>query len=206
MYLTLLEKGFGIGLLVAAIVGPIAILCIRSTLTHGQAIGLAIGLGASLADALFGLVAALGLSFVADFMIGHQYLLRFLGGSFLLYLGIKTFFEEPAQQAAVIHSKGLLSTTASTFLLTLSNPVTIFSFTAIFAASHIDTESINRLHISLLVGGIFIGSMVWWGVLTSILKIFHARMNKHTLTLINKCSGGILAGFGALTIISLLVK
>src|SRR6185437_937183 len=94
-------KGFGVGFTVAAIIGPIGILCIRRTLSDGPAVGFAIGLGAALADAVYGLVAGFGLTFIANFLISQQLLLQFFGGIFLIYLGIHTFFAHSAQAAHV---------------------------------------------------------------------------------------------------------
>jgi threonine/homoserine/homoserine lactone efflux protein len=203
-HLMVFLKGFGIGFAIAAVVGPIGILCIRRTISDGQLVGLAIGLGAALADATFGIIAGFGLTFLADFLIAHQASLRFLGGLFLIYLGLKIFFEKPSTQAAEITGRNLVHLTISTFLLTLTNPLTILSFMAIFAGLGIGTA--NYLAALLLVLGVFLGSMVWWIILTSILRFFHAKVNQTTLTFINKCSGGIIAGFGVLSIFSLLVK
>lgn len=206
MYYEMLFKGTGIGFLVAAMIGPIAVLCIRNTLAYGQLTGLAIGFGTTLADLIFGLIAAFGISFVADCLVAHTSLLRVIAGVFLLYLGIKTFIEIPKDVAPELHSKKIFSTIGSTFFLTITNPVTILTFTAIFAGFGIDTEATNNLAVFILLIGIFVGSMAWYCILTSFLRLFHNRMNHKTLILVNKCAGGILAGFGVLTITSLLIK
>jgi threonine/homoserine/homoserine lactone efflux protein len=108
-------------------------LCIRRTLANGRVYGLASGLGAATADACYGSIAALGLTLIAAFLIDQANWLRLIGGTYLCYLGIKTFRSKPAVQAARADGSGLLGAYTSTLLLTLTNPMTILSFAAIFA-------------------------------------------------------------------------
>jgi len=197
-------KGFGIGFGIASIVGPISLLCIRTTLTYGQISGLAIGFGAALADAAYGLIAAFGLTFISNLLLNHQHILRVVGGVFLLYLGLKTFFEKTYLHADTLKPAGIMRTVIGTFFLTMTNPLTILPFLAIFTAIGCDDENTNYAGASLLVFGVFIGAMVWWTILTSFLKLFHARMNQRTLNSINKFSGALIAGFGVLSILSAL--
>ena len=128
-----LLKGIAIGLSIAAPVGPIGVLCIRSTLAEGRIQGLVSGLGAAAADALYGCVAGFGLTLLSDLLTGQQTWLRAIGGTFLCYLGVKTFLAQPGERVASEASLGLLGAFSSTFLLTLANPVTILAFGAIFA-------------------------------------------------------------------------
>ena len=128
-------KGAALGFSIAAPVGPIGILCIRRTLQYGRFSGLFSGLGAAVADMIYGIIAAFGLTFVSDFIIAEKFWLRLFGGIFLFYLGGKTFFAKTLDlsQTKITH-KTLLSDFISTFFLTISNPLTIFSFVAVFAA------------------------------------------------------------------------
>jgi threonine/homoserine/homoserine lactone efflux protein len=197
-------KGFGIGFTVAAVIGPIGILCIRRTLSDGQAVGLAIGLGAALADATYSLIAGFGLTFIANFMLSQQVLLHFVGGIFLLYLGFKTFRDEPTTHAATVSGTGLIGTAFSTFFLTLTNPMTIISFAAIFAALGIDAS--NYASGIKLVSGVFLGSALWFILLTTFLSFFHKKIGHKGLNLINKISGSIIIGFGLLSIGGILIK
>lgn len=206
MYPSIFFKGFGIGFGIAAAVGPISLLCIRSTLTKGQIAGLAVGLGAAFADAVYGLIAAFGLTFVSDLLLAHQSLLRLFGGLFLLYLGLKAFFKKSNLKEATLERKGLLNTVIGTFFLTMANPLTIIMFLAIFNNLGFDHEHTNYIAASLLVTGVFIGAIIWWIILTSFLKLFHARMNQRVLHIINMCSGILIATFGILSILSLFIK
>ncbi|MCX5922925.1 MAG: LysE family transporter [Candidatus Dependentiae bacterium] len=203
--LTMFLKGLGIGLTISAIVGPIAIMCIRRTLSDGQRVGLAIALGAALGDAMYGTIAAFSLTFISDFLLAHQAMLRFIGGIFLLAFGIKIFFETTKPASITVHGHRLLNIIIGTFFLTISNPITILSFTAIFASLGVGTEQVNYTSALSLVGGIFIGAMTWNIILTSILVKFRTHITPRVLHLINQASGGIIAGFGVLSLFSLLI-
>src|SRR6185312_8691316 len=129
----LFVRGAILGFSIAAPVGPIGVLCIRRTLAGGRLVGLLSGLGAATADACYGAIAAFGLTAVSSRLVGHQDALRIVGGLFLLYLGIRTFFAAPAQTAKSGQRRQLLSNYLSTLGLTLTNPTTILSFVALFA-------------------------------------------------------------------------
>lgn len=206
MYPSIFFKGFGIGFGIAAAVGPISLLCIRSTLTQGQMAGLAIGLGAAIADAVYGFIAAFGLTFISDALVCHQNILRLIGGLFLVYLGLKTFFSRSDLKEATLRKHGLLNTVVGTFFLTMANPLTIVMFLAVFTGLGFDCESTNYLAASLLVAGVFIGAIVWWTILTSFLKIFRTKMNQRVLNIINICSGILIATIGALSVLSFFFK
>src|SRR6266566_8617346 len=126
-------RGVAIGFSIAAPVGPIGVLCIRRTLAEGRGCGFASGLGAATADAVYGCVAGFGLTSVSNLLVSQQTWLRLIGGLFLCYLGVKSFFARQARSAAASKSGALTGAYASTFLLTLTNPMTILSFAAVFA-------------------------------------------------------------------------
>src|SRR5512142_2590739 len=113
-------KGFAIGFLIAAPVGPIGVLCIRRTLADGRAIGFVSGLGAATADMTYGSIAAFGLTAIQNVLVAQQFWLRLLGGLFLVYLGVRTFITRPAEKAAAgTMRRGALAAYASTLGLTL---------------------------------------------------------------------------------------
>src|SRR5258706_16191577 len=129
----LILKGMIIGFSIAAPVGPIGVLCIRRSLAEGRQMGLATGLGAATADALYGCVAGFGLTAISNFLVGQRFWICLMGGLFMCYLGVRTFMSKPAERMAEIRKSGLLSAYGFTLLLTLSNPTTILSFIAVFA-------------------------------------------------------------------------
>jgi threonine/homoserine/homoserine lactone efflux protein len=199
--LDLLLRGGLIGLSIAAPVGPIGVLCIRRTLAEGWVFGLVSGLGAATADALYGCVAAFGLTAISAALVSHQTGLRLIGGLFLCYLGIKTLLAQPAEQAANVQGSGLSRTYASTFFLTLTNPMTILAFAAIFAGLGLAETSGGYASAGLLVVGVFLGSMCWWLLLSSVVGIFRTRFSASGLLWVNRVSGLIILGFGAYALI-----
>ncbi|MBE9524061.1 MAG: LysE family transporter, partial [Chloroflexi bacterium] len=166
MDLNLLLKGFVIGFSIAAPVGPIGILCIRRTLVQGSLSGLISGLGAALADAVYGSIAGFGFVVITGFLIDQQMWLRILGGGFLLYLGIRTFFSKWRAESVDQSSTNLWGDFISTFTLTLTNPMTILSFIAIFAGMGLGSVGDNFLSVIVFIFGVFFGSMSWWSAVS----------------------------------------
>lgn len=197
-----LLKGLAIGFSIAAPVGPIAVLTIRRTLTEGRASGLVSGLGAASADAIYGCVAGLGLTFVSQFLVSQQMWLRLGGGVFLCYLGLKTVSARPADQSAVGKGKGLLGAYASTFFLTLTNPMTIISFAAIFAGLGLAGARGNYASAGALVLGVFVGSALWWLILSGGVGAFREKFGPNGLRWVNRVSGAVITGFGVFALLS----
>jgi threonine/homoserine/homoserine lactone efflux protein len=196
-------KGLVIGFSIAAPVGPIGVLCIRRTLAEGRAYGFVSGLGAASADAFYGSIAGLGLTLVSDFLVNQQNWLRLIGGAYLCYLGIKTFMAKPAEQAAGVRGRGLIGAYGSILFLTLTNPITILSFVAIFAGLGLGRANGDVLSALWLIAGVFSGSCLWWLILVSFTSIFRSRFNARALSWINRLSGTIIGGFGIAILVSL---
>ncbi len=188
-------KGLIIGFAIAAPVGPIGVLCIRRTLAEGRVVGLLSGLGAATADAVYGCIAGFGLTLVSDFLVDRAFWIQLLGGGFLCYLGIKTFLDVPAEQAAAPSAR-LVSAYGSTVLLTLTNPATILSFVAVFAGLGLASMGQDYAAASILVLGVFSGSGLWWVLLSSGVSFFRGRFNTQRLRWINRLSGIVLIAFG----------
>jgi threonine/homoserine/homoserine lactone efflux protein len=203
MDLNFFLRGLIIGFSIAAPVGPIGVLCIRRTLADGRASGLISGLGAATADAIYGSIAGFGLTFISSLLIRQQGWLRLVGGTFLCYLGLKTFFARPAEQPALAKGNDLLSAYASTFFLTLTNPMTILSFAAIFAGLGVGSASGNYFSAGILVLGVFIGSALWWLILSSGVGMIWKKFNSLGLRWINRISGIIITAFGLFVLLSL---
>src|SRR5207249_1566110 len=151
-----LAKGLAIGFCIAAPVGPIGVLCVRRSLADGMLIGLATGLGAATADAAYGAVAAFGLTAISDFLVGQKFWLSLIGGIFLCYLGARTFVTRPAEQPANAQGSGLAGAYVPTMFLTLTNPMTILSFVAVFAGIGFGTAK-SYANASILVFGVLFG-------------------------------------------------
>ena len=206
MDLSFFIRGLLIGLSIAATVGPMSILCIQRTLNRGQLYGSVSGLGIATADGVYGSIAAFGLTLITNFLIQEQIWIRLIGGLFLMYLGIKTILSKPPEKAAVLNAKtnSYLGAYTSTFLLTLTNPLTILSFAAIFAGIGVGSASKSFFSAIAVVLGVFSGSTLWWIILTSSISLLRKKMNSHWLLWINRISGAIITLFGLVALLTLL--
>lgn len=189
-------KGVAIGLAIAAPVGPVGVLCVQRTLVRGAVIGLLSGLGAAAADAVYGAIAALGLTSVANFLIDCQTYLRLFGGAFLLILGVRVLRHPPSAAAATDTGGGLLHAFASCFALTLTNPATILAFVAIFAGIGLVGQGAGYGSVASLVVGVFVGSAAWWMALSALVTVLRGHVTPRLMTWVNRVSGAVLVGFG----------
>ncbi len=203
MDVSFLARGGIIGFSIAAPVGPIGVLCIRRTLAEGRATGFISGLGAATADTIYGSIAAFGLTAISGMLIDQQAWLRLIGGAFLCYLGIRTFTARPAEQSAAASGRGLPGAYASTFVLTLTNPMTILSFAAVFAGLGLPGASASFASAAVLVAGVFLGSAAWWFVLSTSAGALRARFDPARLRWVNRISGGVILAFGLVALASL---
>jgi threonine/homoserine/homoserine lactone efflux protein len=191
-------RGLLIGFSIAAPVGPIGVLCIRRTLANGRLTGFLSGMGAASADMFYGAVAAFGLTAVQDLLLGQSDWLRLIGGIFLIYLGLKTFLSKPADHATNVTRGGLFGAYLSTFILTITNPLTILSFLAIFAGLRVGTTDGDYLSAGVLVFGVFLGSASWWFTLSFLVGLFRDRFDTTWKTWINRIAGMIVFVFGVI--------
>jgi putative LysE/RhtB family amino acid efflux pump len=189
-----------IGIAIAAPVGPIGILCIRKTFELGLRGTILVGLGAALADSVYGLVAALGLSVISQFLLGKDAFIKIVGGMLLLYLAYKELKSKTLTNEPPLKDKANLRLASEVFLLTLANPLTILSFISIFASIS-DGPTTYAKSLSMVLG-IFLGSMTWWLALGSILLKIKHKLPQTWLHRIRYVSALALAGFGIVAIIS----
>jgi threonine/homoserine/homoserine lactone efflux protein len=197
MDIFLFVKGIAVGFAIAAPVGPVGILCIQRSLTKGVLYGLVSGMGAAFADAIFGAIAAFGVSFVADFLDSERFWFQFGGGSLLLVMGCHTLIIPWRDPARAAEAADLAQDSISTFVLTLTNPITIFSLTAVFVAVGITTGTETFSGGALVTAGVFSGSALWWSMLCSGVGVFRSVMSSSYLRFIHKASGVVMLIFGA---------
>lgn len=202
MDLLFFTKGVLLGFSIAAPVGPIGVLCIRRTLANGLVNGFLSGLGAATADGIYGLIAAFGITVISTFLLDNQVYLHLIGGLFLLRLGYLTFKTAPAGIASKEEDKTRLGSYVSAFFLTLTNPMTIMSFAAVFAGLGGATTGGDYVLAALLVLGVFVGSMLWWLILSGTVNVLRTKFDSQKLIWINKISGFIIACFGVVSLIS----
>jgi threonine/homoserine/homoserine lactone efflux protein len=196
-------KGLLLGFSIAAPVGPIGLLCIQRTVENGRTSGLLTGLGAATADGLYGAVAAFGLTAISGFLVGQQFWLRLIGGLFLLYLGIKSFFSKTGEKAVSSSHSSLFRDYSSTVFLTITNPMTILSFAAVFAGLGLANSGAGRASPALMVAGVVLGSAMWWFILSGGVSLLGAKLNRGSLSVVGRISGAILVGFGIFALASI---
>lgn len=198
-------KGLIIGLSIAMPVGPIAIICIRYSLLRGISYGFVAGLGATVADTLYGVVAAYGMSLACEFLSNYQIPCQLIGAVFLVYLGLTTL---KAKSRAKIEERTIpLSfrrVFLTTFFLTLTNPLTILGFMGIYAALGIGLLDEKIWSAALLINGIFLGSMTWWFLLSFTSYLVGKRVNIQSTNLLNQISGTAFLAFGLITALATL--
>lgn len=197
-------RGLLIGFSIAAVVGPIGMLCIQRSLQKGFVIGLVTGMGAATADGIYGGMAAFGLTVISTFLVGQQTWIRLIGGLFLLYLGIRAVLTRPAEQAAQAGGSNLLGLYASTLLLTLTNPLTILSFATVFAGLGVGMNGHNSAIATLVTLGVFCGSTCWWLLLSGGVGLLRERLTRRWIGWINRLAGIALLIFGIIALISLI--
>lgn len=199
-------KGLIIGISMAAPVGPISILTIRRSLTRGHHAGIATALGVAFADGLYAMVAAFGLTAISTFLVTKRDYLFVFGGLLLIYLGIRAFNAQPVALEKPLKSAGFFTTFAQTVLLTLTNPMTILTFIAAFAAVGFEGNQHSTSEAWLICLGVFCGSGLWFISLSTLIAHFRTRITPFIFMLINKISGVLLMSFGIVFIANVLRK
>lgn len=187
-----------VGLAIAAPVGPIAVLAIQRTLQQGLGIGLATGLGAAVADGLYGAVGAFGAQALTRTLQAAQGPLALASAAVLAWLAWRTWRQPPAQAASAAPSVpagaarwfGVL---ASSLALTLANPATIVSFAAVFAL--LAAASAVPASPALMLAGVFSGSALWWLLLAGIVARLRRHVDLRWRRRINRASALLLGGF-----------
>jgi threonine/homoserine/homoserine lactone efflux protein len=201
----------GVGLAIAAPVGPMGMLCIRRTLSGGPRAGLAIGFGIASGDAAYGLIAALGLVGISHFMLAYDRPLHLLAGLFLLYLGVRALLQKPPAEAdgngndngngklAQIGRAGALRAYASALLLTLTNPQTVIMFAALFTTLAPRGAFSPAIALTTVVG-VFAGSIAWWCCLVTMVSLARHAIGSRLRAAIDRLVGLTLAAFGVVEI------
>jgi len=194
-------RGFILGFTIAAAVGPISLLVIRRTLAEGRITGLASGLGVATADGTYGAIAAFGLGAITQVLVDARPVLGLAGGAFLLWLAWTTARAEPHDPAtAPVRRGGLAGAYLSILGLTLTNPMTILSFGALFAGLGVAGDDLAGS--SLITIGVFLGSCAWWVVLTTFVSSLRTRITVRWIRRINVASGLVIGGFAVVSIVA----
>lgn len=208
MFLTLIAKGILIGLLVSVPLGPMGILVIQRTVNKSRVAGLLSGMGAALSDTLYAVIAGFSLTFMIDFIRAHEILFQSIGASVVLALGIHIFFKNPVTDLRRNRLRGNthFQDIISSFLVTFSNPLTVFVFLAVFTSSGVAVNLEQPFHSVLVIFGIFTGAIIWWFSLSSIVSLFRHKINLRILWWINKTAGALIVVFVLVTVIVVVQK
>lgn len=189
-------KSVAIGMAVAAPVGPVGILCIRRALAHGWAAGSVTGLGAAVADAIFAAVAVFGLGLAMSLIADQRGWFALAGGAVMLVIALRLFLAEPAGDAASLTLGDHTATLFGTFMLTITNPMTVLGFVGIFAGFGF-TVAKSGLEPPVVMLGVFVGSMAWWCLLAALVSLATGWIGLRLLLVVNRLSGVVILGFAA---------
>jgi len=199
-------RGAVLGLMIAAPVGPIGLLCIRRTIQKGWLIGFATGLGAALADTIFGAVAAFSVSAIVEFIQHYNIFIHMIGGAFLLFVAYHTWRDrpKPPEEPMGIVKKFLGLTKEQTlmgslkgfltgFAITMTNPATIFGVLAVVATFG---ELKSDADAPVIVSGMLSGSALWWLMLSGGVALLRAHFTENRIIMINRGTAVVLALIG----------
>ena len=190
-------RGVLIGFSLAAPIGPIGILCARGTILYGPRRGLILGLSGALGDVIYALAAVFGVRLIFDLVVSYQQWMRLLGGFMLIGAGFFTFRSQPRMNLPAQKTRGEAGIFASTFFLALTNPLTLFGYAAAFSAIGVSKIIADRISIMLLMGGVFLGSALWFSLLVWFSYTFKEKVTTRGVIIINKVAGALLVIFGA---------
>ena len=188
--------GLIVGFLLAAPVGPIAVLCIQRTMNHGRAAGFVSGLGAAAADAFYGALAAFGVTMISTFLMAHRMAFQRIGGAVLIVMGVRLLLIAPAERKNGNNDRGLWADFFSTFVLTLTNPMTFIAFAVIFATLGVGVVRGHSFLTFELVAGVFLGSGAWWAFVVALINLFRDRFRYRTLVVVNRVTGIFVMAVG----------
>lgn len=202
-------RGFAIGLIISAPMGPVGMLCIQRTLDKGRRAGFYTGIGAAISDLFYSLLTGFGLSFIEDFLERNQNIIQLVGSFVLVGFGIYLFRKNPSKglKKPVDENISIEKSIMTGFFFTVSNPLILFLIIGLFARFNfiLPAEPENRLllHVAQYIVGfafIFIGAIVWWWFITFSIDKVRSHFNIRSMWLINKIIGVIIMLFAVVGI------
>ncbi|MGC9375516.1 MAG: LysE family translocator [Bacteroidales bacterium] len=204
MEIEFLVKGVLVGFVASIPLGPVGVLCIQRTINKGRVSGFFSGMGAATVDSFFALVAALGLTFIINFIEEQHFYIQLFGGGVLIFLGTRIFNTNPIKQIRRHRKKKnkLVEDFFSVLFLTLSNPLAIFLFVAAFAGIGLVTSKDSSIKSSLIIAGVFLGALLWWASLTFFVDLYRKKFRLKQLWWINKIAGILIIVFGVAAMLS----
>ncbi|MDX2257286.1 MAG: LysE family transporter [Hyphomicrobiaceae bacterium] len=204
--------GLAIGVLVAAPVGPVNVLCIQRSISRGMWGGIAAGLGAVIGDGLIALLAAMGVGAISGVITYHRSAIQVLGGLVLMLFGWRLYKTEPVVEPEAADGLGAGSIAAylwdipKTFLLTVTNPGAVLGLMAIFGGISTFVEVKGPVEALLMVAAVMAGSLAWWVGLAYGVGKLRNRISSATLTQINRWAGLLLVVMGLVLVGEVVLK
>lgn len=188
-------RGFLVGLAISIPLGPIGVMIVQRTLTRGNFAGFFSGVGAAVSDLLYALIAGFGFTLVIDFIDHHRIWLQVIGGAIFLVFGVYTFMQNPIRQIRQPRkgNTNYWQDVFTTFFLTASNPLAVFSFIVIFTSFDVFSQIHEKHSMFAVLAGVFLGAITWWMFLTLLVGLFRRFINIRHLWWINKISGVAIA-------------
>ncbi len=190
----LLIKGFIIGVVVSAPLGPVGVLCVQRTLNKGRWYGFVTGLGAALSDIIYALITGYGMSFLSDIISDHRFLFQWIGSVMLFLFGVYTFRSNPVRSLRPVSAtKGTyLHNFVTAFFVTISNPLIIFLFIGMFARfAFADPTCPIYEQISSYIA-IALGALTWWLAITYAVNKVRTRFDVRGIWMINRVIGTVV--------------
>jgi threonine/homoserine/homoserine lactone efflux protein len=203
-FIEILLKGILLGLAVSMPLGPIGIVLINRTLKRGMLSGFFSGLGLASADTLLAVLAALGFNVILSFINQERFIISIVTGLIIVGIGLKIFFSNPVKDLRNREraNKSLWRDYYSVFVLSISNPYTIFIFVAFFSGFHIDGDVKPELVPFFLVPGVFIGTITWWFFLSYFVSRFKKNIRLRVIVRVNKVAGIVVIVIGVIVLLS----
>lgn len=191
-----LLRGILIGLLFGLPVGAVGTMTVQRAWSFGFKAGLLTGLGSSVADCLYAIVGAFGLTLISNFLLQYQTIINLVGGGFILFMGIRLIIKKETASVAETKAPGGLKMFLSSFAIGITNPAAILTF--LFAFSYFGISGMSGvLQGTCLVCGVFAGTYIWWTALSSATCAVKKKAGSRSFRYMNKVFGGILVIFAA---------
>jgi threonine/homoserine/homoserine lactone efflux protein len=208
----IIPVGIIIGILIAAPVGPVNVLCIQRAIERGFWGGIAAGIGSVLGDGLIALCAGLGVGAVSGAVQSNRAIIQVIGGIALIVFGLKLYVTRPGISVTSnvddpnVTLKDFAWDIPQTFFLTITNPGAVLGLFAVFGGVSTYVEVHSTIDVLFMVAAIMAGSMIWWISLSKLISRYRHLLDGNRLQLINRCAGILLAGFGGLLILEVITK
>ena len=190
------------GFLLALPVGAVALMCINITLQYGIFSGICIGIGAALADALYGFLAIYSLNTISNIFLQNQDILRVIGGLCLVFISLRMLFSGPVKISnKKVNHKKWPQDIFSGFIITLSNPLTYIGFIALLSYLHVSFKDFDKGLVLLFFVGAFLGSMMWWLILVEFARFLKKKVNSTFIKRSNVITGFIVLAFATVVLV-----